>query len=186
MSPTLMVVGPSQVGKNTAIKELVERYNYRFVITCTTRPPRPGEVDGRDYDFLTSETFQRLICAHEFLDWDYFMGNYGGIYNESFMETSDKPKVLHVLARMAIRIQQRYPKVKSVFLEPDDLTMVYSRIRNVYTDPLIVNARYAHVQEEMLHSKMFENIVSVTASKATSEVAAEMNACLRSGGVLKH
>src|ERR1051325_11352255 len=108
MAPVVMIVGPSQVGKSAAIVELVSRHNYRFVPTYTTRVPRTAEVDGRDYHFLTPNEFQRRICANEFNDWDYFLSNYGGIPSQPFLQPGDERTVLHVLARMALRIEQRH------------------------------------------------------------------------------
>ena len=125
MDRTLMIVGPSQVGKSASIKALIERYNYLFVTTCTTRSPRGDEIDGRDYYFLAQKHFQRLIMEGELVDWDYFLGSYGGICRRNFLPRSEQPKVLHVLARMALRIERRYRWATAVFLAPDDISVIH-------------------------------------------------------------
>lgn len=177
MGRILMIVGPSQVGKSAAIKELVDHYGYHFITTYTTRAPRAGEIDGRDYHFLTQPTFQRLIGANEFIDWDYFLSSYGGIGRRTFLQRSRRPKVLHVLARMALRIEQRYRRATAVFLTPEDMSVVYKRIRARFADPLIADARCAHADEEMLHSGMFRKVIRVCPTMSISDVAREIHAC---------
>ncbi len=79
MQKTIMIVGPSQIGKSAAIAQLAAAYDYQFVTTYTTRAPREEERDGHDYHFLTEREFQQLIASGGFVDWDYFLNSYGGI-----------------------------------------------------------------------------------------------------------
>lgn len=167
----LMVVGPSQVGKSSTIRALVENHAYDFVTNYTTRPPRRDEIDGLDYHFITEERFQLMVRERAFIDWDYFLSSYGGIGRRSFYKTSDRPRVMHVLARMALRMEQQSRVAMAVFLAPEDLSVVYARVKALFPDPAVAAARYAHVEEEMLHAGMFRRVVTVGPNMSVDEVA---------------
>lgn len=176
VQPVLMVVGPSQVGKSTMIAALIKNYGYSFLTPHTTREPRSGEIDGRDYHFLTRARFQQLIRDREFVDWDYFLGNYGGIERRSFLVASTRPVVLHVLARMALRLEQRFQHAIAVFIAPADISVVYERVSARFTDPAIARARYAHVDEEMLHAPLFQRTLTIDRATTVDKVAHDLNA----------
>jgi guanylate kinase len=75
----IVISGPSGVGKDTVIKRLLELdHNLRYSVSCTTRPPRPGEVDGVDYAFVSRERFQHLIDEGVFLEYATYTGNLYG------------------------------------------------------------------------------------------------------------
>src|SRR5437763_13444893 len=75
----LVVTGPSGVGKGTLIRELLRRRpDYELSISATTRAPRPGEVDGRDYHFLSAEEFERRLARGEFLEHALYAGHMYG------------------------------------------------------------------------------------------------------------
>jgi guanylate kinase len=79
----LLVSGPSGSGKTTLCRRLAEEREARYSISCTTRPPRPGETDGRDYHFLTRDEFERRVAAGEFLEHAEVHGNrYGTLKSE--------------------------------------------------------------------------------------------------------
>ena len=81
---TLVVVsGFAGTGKGTVMKELLGRYDsYALSISATTRNPRPGEVDGREYFFKTKEEFEQMIANNEFVEHACYVGNYYGQFNE--------------------------------------------------------------------------------------------------------
>jgi guanylate kinase len=79
----LLVSGPSGSGKTTLCRRLAEEREARYSISCTTRAPRPGETDGRDYHFLTRNEFERRVAAGEFLEHAEVHGNrYGTLKSE--------------------------------------------------------------------------------------------------------
>lgn len=166
------------MGKSAAIEQLVSYFGYAFVTTYTTRAPRISEIDGRDYFFLTRAAFQQMVRAGDFIDWDYFLSSYGGIGRQTFLESNTRPKVLHVLARMALRLEQRYPDAAAVFLVPEDVSVIYDRIRRTFHDPDIAEARCRHVDEEILHSTMSRRVVTVARSMTVMDVAARINLLL--------
>jgi guanylate kinase len=119
-----------------------------------------------------------LISANAFVDWDYFLGSYGGIGRRTFYQLSDRPKVLHVLARMAIRLEQRSRNAIAIFLAPEDVSLVHARIGKRFADPLVAKARLAHVEEEMLHAALFRKVVRIDATMSITDVAGAIQACL--------
>ncbi len=79
----LVVSGPSGSGKTTLCHQLAKSGEVRYSISCTTRPPRPGEEDGKDYHFLTEEEFSRRLETHDFLEHAVVHGNlYGSLKSE--------------------------------------------------------------------------------------------------------
>ena len=79
MTRLIVVSGASGVGKGTVLKKVMERrHDLSFSVSATTRPPRPGEVDGVHYYFITKEKFEDMIRRGEFLEYDAHMANYYG------------------------------------------------------------------------------------------------------------
>ena len=81
-SGLLMVVSaPSGAGKTSICREILRRFpNIRFSVSCTTRPPRPGEINGRDYEFISAAEFRERMVRGEFVEW---VENYGYLYGTS-------------------------------------------------------------------------------------------------------
>jgi len=91
----LLLSGPSGSGKSTLIKELLARYDdIYFSISTTTRPKRPGEVDGKDYFFVSREEFEKEIAEGMFLEWAEVHGNYYGTSLRPVMEAIDAGKLV--------------------------------------------------------------------------------------------
>lgn len=82
----IVVSGPSGCGKTTITKRLISEENVKFSISCTTRNMREGEVDGRDYYFLSKEQFQAKVQAGEFLEWAEVHGNFYGTLKSEVLD----------------------------------------------------------------------------------------------------
>ncbi len=85
--------------------------------------------------------------------------------------------VMHVLARMALRILRQRTDTIAVFLSPTDLSLVIGRIRAKFPEP-IANARISLANEEMLHSRMFQNVVAVESKMSVEDVAKDIHNCI--------
>ena len=86
-----VISGPSGVGKNTILNRLVEeRENVRYSISATSRPIRPGEVDGVSYYFVSREQFEKMIAAGELLEFAEYVGNYYGTPLAPILEATEK------------------------------------------------------------------------------------------------
>src|SRR5256885_7548199 len=114
----LVITGPSGVGKGSLIAELLRRVpDLRLSVSATTRAPRSGERDGRDYHFLTPEEFERRIRAGEFLEHAEYAGNrYGTLRSE--VEDAPDGVVLEIEVQGARQVREARPEAAQVFLAP--------------------------------------------------------------------
>ena len=108
--PLLIVIsGPSGVGKDTIIQRMEERrLPFHFVVTATTRPPRDGEVHGRDYFFVSKDEFAAMIESDELLEYAYVYNDYKGIPKQQVREAlaSGKDVIMRVDVQGAAKIRQ--------------------------------------------------------------------------------
>lgn len=121
--PVFVVTGPSGAGKGTLIRGLIERvHGLEVAVSATTRPQRPGEVDGHDYWFLTDEEFTRRVDADEFLEWvPYVSGRrYGTLRSEiDRIAADDGVCVLELELEGALKVQEEVPRSVTVFIAAD-------------------------------------------------------------------
>ena len=118
--PLLIVIsGPSGVGKDATINRLKELgYPFHFVVTATTRPQRPGEVHGRDYYFVSTDEFNRMIEQGELLEYAEVYGEYKGVPKAHVREALDSGKVvvMRVDVQGAATLRELMPDAVSIFL----------------------------------------------------------------------
>jgi len=130
----VVVSGPSGVGKDTIIDALRVRPrdpDYYYVVTCTTRAPRPGEVDGRSYHFLTGERFRALRDAGAFLEWAEVHGN---LYATPRAEVrralaAGHDVILKIDVQGAAAVKACVPDALLVFVVPPSLEALFRRLR---------------------------------------------------------
>lgn len=126
-----MLSGPSGVGKNTLLNAVLPKVEgLRYSVSATTRPPRPGEVHGRDYFFLTDEEFDRMIERGELLEWAEFVGRRYGTprrYIEECLEQGETV-ILDIDIQGAAQIRAAMPEAVLVFLLPPSLEELRRRI----------------------------------------------------------
>ena len=121
--PVFVVTGPSGAGKGTLIRGLIDRvHGLEVAVSATTRPQRPGEVDGHDYWFLTDEEFTRRVDADEFLEWvPYVSGHrYGSLWSEiDRIAAADAVCVLELELEGALKVQAEVPRSITIFIAAD-------------------------------------------------------------------
>jgi guanylate kinase len=121
--PVFVVTGPSGAGKGTLIKGLLERVpGLEVAVSATTRPQRPGEVDGRDYWFLTDDEFTRRVEAGEFLEYvPYVSGRRYGTLRSEMARLAEEGKtcVLELELEGALRVQSDVRGSISIFIAAD-------------------------------------------------------------------
>jgi guanylate kinase len=121
--PVFVVTGPSGAGKGTLIKGLLERVDgLEVAVSATTRPQRPGEIDGRDYWFLSNDEFTRRIDAGEFLEWvPYVSGKrYGTLGSEIDRISRDGAVcILELELEGALKVQRDVPGSITIFIAAD-------------------------------------------------------------------
>ena len=121
--PVFVVTGPSGAGKGTLIKGLLERVpGLEVAVSATTRPQRPGEVEGREYWFLTDDDFTRRIDDGEFLEWvSYVSGRRYGTLRSEIDRIAEEGKVcvLELETDGALRVQEEVPGSVTIFIAAD-------------------------------------------------------------------
>jgi len=123
MSKNLIVLSaPSGTGKTTICKELLKRNkNWKFSISATTRPPREGEVDGKDYIFMSNQKFDHYAKFGDFLEWEWVHGNKYGTLADQLEDIIDDNEVmlLDIDVKGGCSIMEEYPdNTFSIFIEP--------------------------------------------------------------------
>ncbi|MBR4517650.1 MAG: guanylate kinase [Victivallales bacterium] len=139
----IILSGPSGVGKSTIVRQAgAQLANWCFSVSCTTRAPRPGEVDGKDYHFYTKERFEQEIAASSFLEWAEVHGNYYGTLRLPVQETiqSGGLMILDIDVQGARQIRTAIagsaiePSFVTVFVAPPSMTELERRLRGRGTE----------------------------------------------------
>ncbi len=144
---------PSGAGKTTLYHELRKIYpEIRLSVSCTTRARRPGEVDGRDYRFISARQFRAMKAGGDFAEWANVHGNlYGTPCTPlDWSIRTGKDILLDIDVQGARKIKRRYPEAVSIFLQPPSLTELRRRLAARGTDgPEVIRRRLANAQGEM-------------------------------------
>lgn len=126
-----VISGASGVGKGTVLKEVMKRrQDLRFSVSATTRPPRPSEVDGREYYFVTRERFEEMIRNGEFLEYDEHNSNYYGTPRRQALEKLEEGSVLlDIEPKGAAQVRQSAPEATLIFIMPPSMEELERRLR---------------------------------------------------------
>ena len=164
MNKKLYVIsGPSGVGKGTVLKEFLNK-NPQFMlsISCTTRKPREGEVDGTNYFFLTNEEFQSCIDNNKFLEWAEFAGNKYGTKKKYIEQclSDGKDIILEIDTKGALNVKHSIPDAVLIFIAPPSLEELEHRLRGRHTETEeAIQKRLASIKLEIENSKLYDYTV---------------------------
>lgn len=128
----LVVCAPSGAGKTTLVKRLLEKYGrLSFSVSCTTRPPRPGEKDGRDYYFMDRPCFMRLVEEEYFAEWAEVHGNYYGTPLKAARDLLSRGRDLlfDLDVQGAGQMKKSMPEASFVFILPPSRVELERRLR---------------------------------------------------------
>lgn len=151
----LVLSGLSGAGKGTIVKRLLEKYpdDYVLSISATTRKPREGEVDGREYFFKSKEEFKKMIENDQFLEWANYVDNFYGTPKEWVLDQMkhNKTVILEIEIQGGFQIKEMMPEAVLVFVLPPDMEELERRLRGrgTETEEQIQN-RLKRAQEEIL------------------------------------
>jgi guanylate kinase len=170
-----VITGPSGVGKGTLIEQLLERIpELELSTSATTREPRPGEVDGRDYFFLEPEEFRRRLEAGDFLEHASYSGNYYGTLREEVERrlAEGRSVVLEIEVQGARQVRDAMQEAVLIFIAPPDEEALRERLEGRGTDsPEDIEQRLRTAEIELgARSEFPLEVVNDEMQKAASEL----------------
>ena len=161
MNKKLYVVsGSSGVGKGTVLKGFLSRNpNFMLSISCTTRAPREGEIDGVNYFFMTKDDFKDCIENDKFLEWAEFAGNFYGTKKKFINQCLEDGKdiILEIDTQGALQVKKQMPESVLIFICPPSLEDLEKRLRGRHTeDEATIQKRLNAVKEELARAENIE------------------------------
>lgn len=160
----IVISGPSGVGKGTVRKALFQRkdHNLDFSISMTTRNPREGEVEGKDYFYVTKEKFQEEIQKGNLLEYAKFVGNYYGTPKDKVVEKLEEGKevVLEIEVQGAMQVKAKMPDAVFIFIAPPSYKALESRLVNRGTETSdVILERLNKAKNEIMLASSYDYIV---------------------------
>jgi guanylate kinase len=181
----VVVAGPSGAGKGTIIRRLLElRPDVRYSVSMTTRAPRPGEVDGRDYLFVSRDEFLRLRDGDGFLEWFEVYGDLKGTPRAPVEAAlaAGHDVLLEVDVQGATAVKERFPDALLIFVRPPSRAVQRERFLARHRDdpgfdPADLERRLAEADEEEAMAGRFDAVVvNDDLDRAVGKVAAILDA----------
>ncbi|MCF8092292.1 MAG: guanylate kinase [Desulfotignum sp.] len=178
-----VISAPSGAGKTTLIRQVTARFpGVSYSVSHTTRPPRPGEIDGKDYFFISRDRFEQMIQAGEWLEWACVHGNWYGT-SRAFVQKqleAGKNLLLDIDVQGARQIMASGLDTVSVFIMPPSLEVLRQRLENRGTDSertialRLENARQEIIWKHLYHHVLVNDDLDTTAAQLCTIFAQEM------------
>lgn len=160
----IVVSGFSGAGKGTLMKELLARYEERYAlsISATTRKPREGEVDGREYFFLSTEEFEKKIAKDELIEYARYVDHYYGTPRDYVERQLDAGKdvILEIEIQGALKVKEKFPETVLLFVTPPTAAELKSRLVGRGTETMdVIESRLRRATEEALGMEKYDYLV---------------------------
>ena len=190
----LVISAPSGAGKGTIIKRLMDDdRSLKLSVSATTRAPRPGEIDGEDYFFLSRGEFDDLVKNGEMLEHAEYVGNCYGTPKgpvESWLEDG-QDVILEIDVQGGQQVKKIMPECVSIFILPPSMKELENRLRGRSTEmDAVVDARLQAAREEVRHAEEYDYVViNDTVDKAVEDIktiiAAEKHRFIRVSSIVE-
>lgn len=176
--------GPSGAGKGTVREKVFERLDgISYSVSCTTRKPREGEIDGKDYHFIAVDEFKRQIAENMFLEWAEVHGNFYGTSRAFIEQLLDKGTdvMLEIDVQGALQVKEKMPEGITVFLSPPSMEILEERLRGRGTnDEKDIKLRMKNAETEMSYADKYDHrIINDDANRASEELMNLINSYRR-------
>lgn len=160
----IVISGPSGVGKSTVIHSILEKHpDYMFSVSATTRAPRAGEVDGKDYHFISQEQFVKLVRQNDLLEYNHYAsGDYYGTPAKPIFELMEQggTAILDVEPNGAKQVVERCPEATLIFIAPPSMGALRSRLEGRNDTPADkIMARLAQARWEIQQARFYRYLV---------------------------
>ncbi|MDE5777242.1 MAG: guanylate kinase [Lachnospiraceae bacterium] len=158
----IVISGFSGVGKGTVVKKLIEKYQYSLSVSATTRAPRPGEVNGKDYFFKSVDEFRNLIDYNGFIEWAQYVENFYGTPRKFVEDELAKGSnvILEIEVQGAMKVKEQYPDAVLIFLTAPDAVSLKTRLEGRGTeDAKVIGKRLKRASEETEDMPFYDYLV---------------------------
>lgn len=172
----IIISGPSQVGKDAVVNQLLEKgaeLNLVKAVTYTSREQRPEEVEGVDHHFVTAEKFQELIKQDFFLEWAPVREKYFGTPKQAVLDLISQGKnvILKIDVRGAKQVKEKFSQVITIFIMPDSLENLKTRMEKKGFSPEQMAIRWQEALNEIEEAKTYDYRVINQEGKLKQTVA---------------
>ena len=181
-----VISGSSGVGKGTVLKGFMAKHpDFMLSISCTTRKPREGELDGVNYFFLSKEDFMHSVEQDKFLEWAEFAGNCYGTKKKFIQQCLDDGKnvILEIETNGALQVKKKMPEAVLIFIAPPSIEELEQRLRGRHTeDEETIQKRLHEVKKELECAKKYDyRVINDDVDNAINElekiIAGEQKKC---------
>ena len=158
----IVLSGPAGSGKGTVLSHLLKDDKYRCSVSATTRAPRPGEVNGKNYHFLTREAFIARLAKDEMLEYTEYCGNYYGTPQKEAEEmlAAGYNLILEIEVEGAANVKRKYPDAVTIMLLPPSGAVLEARLRGRGTETEeVIQERMAQARKEVAKIGEYDYVV---------------------------
>lgn len=182
----LVVSGPSGVGKGTVLAELFKPGDdYVYSVSATTRAPREGEIDGKNYFFKTREEFLAMIENDELLEYAEYNGNFYGTPRRFVTEQTARGKnvILEIEVQGAMKVKSACPEALMIFIAPESKEVLRERLYGRGTESEGVIAGRIAIAERELRACLLYDYITVNREGEADKCADDIRAVVRAEGL---